>query len=179
MSVGRNGNGLEGKTAVVTAVPRHWPCHLHGASAERVRVAVADIYLEARNRCNARRQRRPAIPLRRRERDSVAACFAAVTDTFGGYDILCATRGLDDAEGGRPDRRRLGLQLQRQCARRLLTNQAAVRHFIWRRSAASSSTQPRLPRNGGRAWLAHYSASNSRSWLHPAWPAKSPPMGSA
>lgn len=131
---------------------------LAGAGA---RVAIADLDAQAAEELAGRiggGAKGFAIDVRSRE--SVQACFQAVAETFGGYEILCANAGVstmkrivdltDEDWDFNFDVNARGV---------FLTNQIAVRHFLERKARGVIVNTASLAAKAGAPWLAHYSAS--------------------
>jgi meso-butanediol dehydrogenase / (S,S)-butanediol dehydrogenase / diacetyl reductase len=154
--------GLEGKSAVVTGGAKGIGLAICTELARNeVRVAVADIDLKAAEAA-ASHVGNGARPFHCDvgKRDSVAACFAAVADTFGGYDILCANAGVSTMRKVvdlTDDDWDFNFNVNARGV--FLTNQAAVRHFHAAKKRGVIVNTASLAAKWGAPWLAHYSAS--------------------
>ena len=154
--------GLEGKSAVVTGGAGGIGLAIGTELARNgVRVAVADID-HAGGEAAALRigNGASAFHCDVGSRGSVEACFAAVTNTFGGYDILCANAGVSTM------RKVVDLtdedwdfNFNVNARGVFLTNQAAVRHFLSTGKRGVIVNTASLAAKWGAPWLAHYSAS--------------------
>jgi NAD(P)-dependent dehydrogenase (short-subunit alcohol dehydrogenase family) len=125
------------------------------------RVAVADLDVqEAAKLAQAIDGGAQGFAIDVRKRQSVQACFQAVQETFGGYDILCANAGVssmkrvvdltDEDWDFNFDVNARGV---------FLCNQIAVRHFLERKARGVIVNTASLAAKAGAPWLAHYSAS--------------------
>jgi meso-butanediol dehydrogenase/(S,S)-butanediol dehydrogenase/diacetyl reductase len=154
--------GLPDKRAVVTGAARGiGQAICRALAAEGVRVAAADLDEAAAKALAAELGNGAAgFGIDVTDRASVAACFAAIEDAFGGYDILCANAGVSSM--------RLVVDLTDEDwdfnfdvnARGVfLTNQLAVRHFLATGNKGVIVNTASLAAKAGAPWLAHYSAS--------------------
>jgi NAD(P)-dependent dehydrogenase (short-subunit alcohol dehydrogenase family) len=154
--------GLEGKSAVVTGGAGGIGLAIGTELARNgVRVAIADID-HAAGKVAASRigNGAKAFHCDVGSRGSVEACFAAVTSTFGSYDILCANAGVSTM------RKVVDLtdedwdfNFNVNARGVFLTNQAAVRHFLSAKTRGVIVNTASLAAKWGAPWLAHYSAS--------------------
>lgn len=157
----RIGEDLAGRRAIVTGgavgIGRAIATAL---AAHGVRVAIADLdAARAEETAAALGAGHRSVAIDVRDRASVEAAFTAVTEAFGGYDILCANAGvstmnravdLTDAEWD--------LNFDVNARGVFLTNQVAARAFLAQGSGVIVNTAS-LAAKVGAPLLAHYSAS--------------------
>lgn len=155
-------DGITGKRAIVTGGATGIGLAIAGALAKAgARVAIADL-----NEAGAGEAARNlgggaiGIGIDVRRRASVEQAFAAVTASFGGYDILCANAGvstmnlvvdLSDEEWD--------FNFDVNARGVFLTNQVAARHFLKTATKGTIVNTASLAAKWGAPWLAHYSAS--------------------
>ena len=153
--------GLSDKRAIVTGAARGIGRAICKAlAAEGVRVAAADLDEVAARELAAELGNDAQGFIDVRNRANVAACFAAIEASFGGYDILCANAGVSSMK--------LVVDLSDEDwdfnfdvnARGVfLTNQCAIRHFLATGNKGVIVNTASLAAKVGAPWLAHYSAS--------------------
>ena len=129
-----------------------------------VQVAIADIDLAGRR---APRQEigggAVAVEVDVRKRASVEAAFAQALARLGGFDILDRQRRrLDHAARARADRRGMGLQFRRQCARRFSSPTRSRRGIRRAGHGRASSTPLRSPPRSARRCSPIIRRANSR-----------------
>jgi NAD(P)-dependent dehydrogenase (short-subunit alcohol dehydrogenase family) len=161
MTVAPIGEDLVGKRAIVTGgATGIGRAICEALDVQGARVAVADIDVAAAERtAHELGELHTAVGIDVTKRESVARAFAAVTDAFGGYDILCANAGvstmnravdLSDAEWDH--------NLDVNARGVFLTNQIAARAFLAQGHGVIVNTAS-LAAKVGAPLLAHYSAS--------------------
>lgn len=154
--------GLKGKRAIVTGAARGIGAAICRALAqEGVRVAVADLDEgAAKDLAKSLGLGAEAFAIDVRNRNSVETCFAAVAQSFGGYDILCANAGVSSmklvADLTDED---WDFNFDVNARGVFLCNQAAVRHLLATRNKGAIVNTASLAAKMGAPWLAHYSAS--------------------
>jgi NAD(P)-dependent dehydrogenase (short-subunit alcohol dehydrogenase family) len=155
-------DGITGKRAIVTGGATGIGLAIATALTKAgARVAIADLN-EAGAKEAAAKLGQDAIGfgIDVRKRDSVEQAFAAIRDTFGGYEILCANAGVstmnlvvdltDEEWDFNFDVNARGV---------FLTNQAATRYFLKEGVKGVIVNTASLAAKWGAPWLAHYSAS--------------------
>ena len=153
---------LEARRAIVTGAAAGIGAAIsRKLAAAGARVAVADLDAEgARGLADEVGGGARGFAVDVRERRSVEACFDAVAEAFGGYDILCANAGVSTM------RRVIDLtdedwdhNFDVNARGVFLCNQIAVRHFLARKVKGVIVNTASLAAKAGAPWLAHYSAS--------------------
>lgn len=154
--------GLAKKRAIVTGGAKGiGEAICRALAAEEVRVAVADLdEAGAKELASAIGADAQGFGIDVRDRASVEACFTAIENAFGGYDILCANAGVSSMKlvADLTDEE-WDFNFDVNARGVFLSNQVALKHFIATSNKGVIVNTASLAAKWGAPWLAHYSAS--------------------